>query len=178
MREARARAQRQRQQIWLGEAECSSRSSCDVDVVGRRTRANVLRLSPAPPASSTSSPAGAPHGPRCGTHRTAMRRVLGGRGVVTSRVMWQVDTLRCRGQSRPGPPAVLGEVSEAATAQTMSWQPTSHYSVRVGETVETSVVELCRDLPSLCAQTWVTARLNRDGHRSPATRGSHATHRC
>ena len=60
-------------------------------------------------------------------------------------------------------PAVLGEVSEATTAQTVSWQLAGRYSVRVGETVETSVAKLCADPPSLRELLWM--RLNRGGRR-------------
>ena len=54
-------------------------------------------------------------------------------------------TLRLRRCHRPGLLAVPNEVAEVAAAQTMPWQPTSHYSVRVGEVVETSVAKLYGD---------------------------------
>jgi hypothetical protein len=49
----------------------------------------------------------------------------------------------------PGLLAFPSKVAEAVAAQTSPWQPVSCYSVRVGKTIETSVVKLCGDLPDL-----------------------------
>jgi hypothetical protein len=51
-------------------------------------------------------------------------------------------------------------------AQSTLWQPASHYSMRVGKTVKTSVVELHGDLSDVRKLHWATARLYRGGSRS------------
>jgi hypothetical protein len=48
--------------------------------------------------------------------------------------------------------ALSGKVEEAVAAQATPWQPASRYSVQVGQTVETSVMKLCRDPPGLREQ--------------------------
>ena len=87
-------------------------------------------------------------------------------GVALSRVLWQVSTLHHRPRRTPGPLAVPGEVAEAVTAQTTSWQPASRYPVRVGKAIKASAVKL-RGYPlGLQRLLCVTAGLSRGGRRS------------
>ena len=111
-------------------------------MVGRRTRADLLRLSLASPMSS-SSPTGAPTAPDA----TPFALPCG--------ACWEdVGSTRAEYRGRLAPTAaeveaVLDEVPESAIAQATPWQPTSRYSVRVGEAVEASAVKLCQDLLEL-----------------------------
>jgi len=50
-------------------------------------------------------------------------------------------TLRLRRRNRPDPLAVPSDVAETMTTQTIRSQPTSRHSVRVGETIETSIAK-------------------------------------
>jgi hypothetical protein len=100
-----------------------------VGLLWRRQRRHMLL--PAPP-----------HGPNR-TRQAAMGRVLGGRWLIST----GNATLRLRRRGRPDSLAVSDEVAEAVATQTIPWQPASHYSMRVGEAVETSIVKLCGDPP-------------------------------
>jgi hypothetical protein len=72
-------------------------------------------------------------------------RVLVGQWLIST----SIATLRLHRRCRPGPLVVPGDVAKVVAAQTMPWQPASRYSMRVGETVETSVAELYGDPPAL-----------------------------
>lgn len=79
-----------------------------------------------------------------------MWRVLGGLWVTTaSGVAWLAATHCRRRCSMPRLLAFSGEVAEAVAAQTMTWQPSSRYSVRVGIAYETSSLKLHEDLLGL-----------------------------
>jgi hypothetical protein len=124
------------------EVVCSGKGGSVVGGGGGCVHASVARrLALAPPASSSAS-AGAPHGPNQ-TRHAAMGRVLGGRWLIFT----GKATLRLRRRGRPDSLAVSDEVAEAVAMQTTPWQPASHYSMRVEEAVETSIVKLCGDPP-------------------------------
>ena len=117
--------------------------------VGRRAHADIpSRRTLASLVSSTDSASacrGTPHGP-IRDHLIASGRMLGGRRVdAANRATWQIATLRRRPQSL----ALPGDVTEAMAAQATLWQPTSRNTVRVGETVEASILKHCRDPPDL-----------------------------